>query len=129
MRRDVADGVGADLVRPVDVREQAIGDHRIAGRDLEPNAAPGLEHVGDWLERYLDRIDLAGRELGLRFVRVPRAYLAAALGVAPHMRGAQPALGNDHITRLNALGALIRALRELLRHLDAEIHVVARGRG
>jgi hypothetical protein len=49
-----------NLVRRVDVRKQTGGGRRMAGHDLEPDAAAGLEDVHDRLERAFDRIEPGG---------------------------------------------------------------------
>jgi hypothetical protein len=48
--RVVVNRVGADLVRVVEVEEQAVGAPRIAVRNFEANAVAFAESVGDRLE-------------------------------------------------------------------------------
>jgi hypothetical protein len=52
MLRVVVNRVGADLVRTVEVEEQAVGDGRIAVRNFQANAVAFAGAVGDgvaWL--------------------------------------------------------------------------------
>ena len=64
MLRIVINRIRAELVGPIDVGEERVGDRRIAIHNLDADAIALAEAIGDRLERNLDLIDLAGGERG-----------------------------------------------------------------
>src|SRR5262249_31224113 len=122
----VMDGVGAMFVRAIDVAEQEVRYGRVGTGNLEPNAAAFGEAPGVRQQRDFELVNLfrlERRPLGMGVDgNVVGADPAVALAV---MRGAQPTLGDDAVARLDALGAVLGRLSELLGHLDDDVHVVA----
>src|SRR5262245_28276160 len=120
------DGVGAVLVRAIDVAEQEVRYRRVGAGNLEPNAAAFSEAPGVRQQRDFELITLSWLERRLLGMGVDRNVVGADPAVAlPVMRCAQPTLGDDAIARLDALGAVLGRLSELLGHLDDDVHVVA----
>src|SRR3972149_2297698 len=122
----VPDRVLADLVGRVIVGPEHVGKRRVAVGDVQADAIALLELEGIRLDADLELIDLAGLDRLRVFVQKVGLHLGAVLLVDGAVGCAQPALGHDLESRVEALRPVFRRLRKLLGELDDKIGVFAR---
>src|SRR5436190_6745590 len=123
----VPERVLADLVRLIVVRPQDIGNGRVAVDDFQADAIALLELESVGLDADIEAVHLARLERLRLVVRPVGFHLRRAALVDGAMRRAQPALRHDLESGVDALRALVRRLRELLRELDDEVGIASRG--
>ena len=78
----VVNRIGADFVRPVEVKEQIVGDRRIPLANLHTDAIAFLEAIPDGQQRHFNLVNLS---------RYKRRHLA--VGVEGHLIGAARRIG------------------------------------
>src|SRR5262249_22551740 len=109
----------------IDVAEQEVRYRRVGTGNLEPNAAAFREAPGVRQQRDFELANLSWPERRLLGMGVDGNIVGADPAVTlPVMRCAQPTFGDDAVARLDALGAVLGRLGELLGHLDDAVHIV-----